>query len=90
MPYIQPKRRLLYDALIEEFDRVTFDDPSFSPGDLNYIITRFFHSILDDRKLNYALINDFIGVLECCKLELYRRIISDYEDQKIEENGDVL
>ena len=30
-----------------------------------------------------------IGVLECAKLELYRRVAAPYEDDKIDENGDV-
>jgi hypothetical protein len=27
--------------------------------------------------------------LECCKLEIYRRLVAPYEDKKKEENGDV-
>jgi hypothetical protein len=30
-----------------------------------------------------------IGVLECAKLELYRRVAAPYEDAKCEDNGDV-
>lgn len=30
-----------------------------------------------------------VGALECAKLELYRRIAIPYEEQKIQENGDV-
>jgi len=30
-----------------------------------------------------------VGVLECAKLELYRRIAAPYEDEKIVETGDV-
>ena len=29
-------------------------------------------------------VNDFIGVLECIKLELYRRVATPYEDKKKE------
>jgi len=39
--------------------------------------------------VKYATLNTVIGVLECAKLELYRRVVADYEDQKCEENGDV-
>lgn len=31
-----------------------------------------------------------VGVLECAKLEAYRRIASPHEDKKIDENGDVM
>ena len=40
-------------------------------------------------RVEYARINELIGVLECAKLELYRRIAVPYEDTKIAENGDV-
>lgn len=30
-----------------------------------------------------------LGMLECCKMELYRRHVAPYEDEKIIENGDV-
>lgn len=30
-----------------------------------------------------------IGALECAKLELYRRMVAVYEDQKLGQNGDV-
>jgi hypothetical protein len=33
--------------------------------------------------------HNVVGVLECCKLELYRRLVSKYEDIKILLNGDV-
>ncbi len=37
----------------------------------------------------YATIVEAIGALECAKLELYRRLAADYEDQKCKQNGDV-
>ena len=33
--------------------------------------------------------NEAIGVLECAKLELYQRVIADYENEKMRVNGDV-
>ncbi len=39
--------------------------------------------------LRYSKINSLIGVLECAKLELYRRVAAPYENDKIDENGDV-
>lgn len=56
-------------------------------GDLNYIITTLLQSTFPPNK--YAKINAAIGVLECAKLEYYRRGASPYEDKKIRENGDV-
>jgi hypothetical protein len=39
--------------------------------------------------LRYYHINKAIGVLECIKLEFYRRVAAPYEDVKIKESGDV-
>jgi len=39
--------------------------------------------------LSYTQINAVIGVLECAKMELYRRIAAPYEDKKSRESGDV-
>lgn len=55
-------------------------------GELNYVISTLIDELYDR---NYASLNAAIGVLECAKLELYRRILGPYEDKKIIENGDV-
>ena len=57
-------------------------------GELNYQITQLVLGFLGHRP-NYTEINQAVGVLECAKLELYRRIAAPYEDGKCEENGDV-
>jgi len=57
-----------------------------SGGDVNYLLTKI---LLSTRPGRYEEYNTLIGALECCKFELYRRAISVYEDQKIQENGDV-
>lgn len=56
-------------------------------GELNYLITKIIDRQLDNA--NYARYNEIIGALECCKMELYRRILAQYEDKKKKENGDV-
>ena len=58
-------------------------------GELNFAITAVVDSYIARRGLNYQALNDAIGALECAKLELYRRVVSPYEDTKIKENGDV-
>jgi hypothetical protein len=30
-----------------------------------------------------------VGIIECVKQELYRRVVAPYEDKKCKENGDV-
>lgn len=58
-------------------------------GELNFVITTLIKDHLDRKGLSYTEINTLIGVLECAKLELYRRVATPYEDKKIQENGDV-
>jgi hypothetical protein len=58
-------------------------------GELNYVITVIAQSYIKAKGLNYQHINDVIGALEGAKIELYRRVASSYEDEKIKENGDV-
>jgi hypothetical protein len=63
-------------------------------GELNYALTRLVDAYLHaagaaDGRLRYAHLNEAMGVLECAKLELYRRIAAPYEDEKRAESGDV-
>lgn len=58
-------------------------------GELNYLVTKLVDAFLMKTGLSYKNINQAIGVLECAKLELYRRIAAPYEDQKCRDNGEV-
>jgi len=62
--------------------------PEGLDGNLNYIISTLLYRIWYDNQ-SYEKGNKLIGVLECAKLELYRRVIAEYENKKTEENGDV-
>ena len=84
MPYIDRPAR----------DRLASGGAPERAGELNYAVTRFVDDYLErmaerDGRLRYAHLNEAIGVLECAKLELYRRLAAPYEDGKIDENGDV-
>lgn len=80
MPYIdKASRKRLAEGAVAQ-----------TPGELNYLITM----LLDDyiqRKggVRYAHINEVVGVLECAKLELYRRVAAPYEDGKCAASGEV-
>lgn len=82
MPYITQKARDRFDGIVEAFDR----DHADTPGELNYIITQL---LLTKKPCSYSAFNELIGVLECVKLELYRRMAAPLEDRKCQENGDV-
>ena len=84
MPYIKQEDRTYFD------DKLSFKVTGIhSAGELNYCITKLVdHYISVHGGTSYKNINEVIGVLECAKLELYRRIAAPYEDIKIQENGD--
>jgi len=84
MPYIKPSRRIVLNELIE-----TLSDHINSAGEFNYAITRLVHDMVERMGLNYATINEVIGVLECVKLELYRMVAAPYENKKREANGHI-
>lgn len=79
MPYIKQEDRLAVPDMIPE-----------TPGELNYLFTKLILEYIDERGgMSYTVVNEVVGVLECAKLELYRRLAAPYEDEKIELNGDV-
>jgi hypothetical protein len=86
MPYIKSINR----SMLKSTTDAIVINPPVTVGDLNYLITNLCNGYLNKQLLkNYQAYNDVIGALECCKLEIYRRAVVPYEDEKIEENGDV-
>lgn len=84
MPYVTSEARSRLDA----------GEAPRNAGELNYALTRMVDAYLLDRardagRIRYAHLNEAIGVLECAKLELYRRVAAPYEDGKKAESGDV-
>ncbi len=96
MPYIKKQHRDELDDIIKPLSgmirEVVVEDSGVTysqidPGLLNYSITKL---ILETGfKPSYSEYNKIIGVLECAKLEFYRRAVSVYEEGKIVQNGDV-
>ena len=88
MPYIHPIDRVRLDPWLSE------QPGGLAAGQLNYVLTKVIQRYLKDigilqGSVGYSALNEVVGVLECAKLELYRRRIAPYEDKKKEENGDV-
>jgi hypothetical protein len=93
MPYIEQRKRRLYDPPVNELIKVLLDAPGWgkcytTPGDFNYCITRLILALWDFCP-TYSKANELIGVLECVKQEFYQRHLAPYEDAKMAENGDV-
>lgn len=82
MPYIQQEDRHTLDPQEPEHR------DAMTPGELNYQVTCLVDAYLAGN-LDYQAVNDVVGVLECAKLEVYRRIAAPYEDHKLRINGDV-
>jgi hypothetical protein len=80
MPYIPPQSRWRLNGDLPQPE---------SAGELNYILTKVVWEYIGDHGLSYATLNEVVGVLECAKAELLRRVVGPYEDEKITENGDV-
>jgi hypothetical protein len=95
MPYISQKDRLFLDEYIDQFlyniNTIYKDTTFYNKGGLaNYIITRILTNFLKcGNKWSYTKLSQIVGTLECAKMEIYRKLISPYEDQKISENGDL-
>ena len=86
MPYInQTQRNDLHADLMDTGTDFTIENA----GELNYLVSELINNYLNTAGLNYANLNEMIGALECCKLELYRMIGALYEDAKALENGSV-
>lgn len=85
MPYIKKERRIDFDQRIRELVPLLR-----TSGELNYVITKIIHEMIKTyHGPSYDMLNSMIGVLECAKLELYRKIAAPYEDKKQTENGPV-
>lgn len=102
MPYIKQFAPGSDDDLREEVLQLVgrdllFDDkegnpgaqiPSLTEGELNFVVTTILSRWLT-KEFNYSELNTVMGVIECVKLELYRRVAAPYEDLKRVQNGDV-
>ena len=78
MPYIPQHER----------DSLELRPDSSEPGQLTYLLYQTCINALPD-EARFADYCTILGALEATKLELYRRYIAPYEDDKREENGDV-
>lgn len=90
MPYVKPERRdCIYFKNENNSDHCIDVGEIESVGELNYAITMLCLDFLEKDGRAYRSFNEIIGVLECAKQEFYRRAVVPYENEKVEENGDV-
>jgi len=79
LPYIKQEIR----------DKIDDDLAIEEPGELNFLVSRLCDGYIAQNGLSYTTLNEIVGVLECAKMEIYRRVAARYEDIKLSENGEV-
>jgi hypothetical protein len=82
MPYIELKKRVQLDRIIELMKNLNIK----ADGDLNYILFKLCKETVQP---GYNQYKNFIAELNECSNEIRRRFLAPYEDTKIRENGDV-
>lgn len=74
--------------LLQEKSRQLSNDELLSViGDINYCFSRILGGLMG--KVSYPKIAMITGVLENIKQEFYRRVATQYEEEKIVQNGDI-
>jgi len=83
MPYIKQKDRKKLEAILKLMKKLKIT----ANGDLNYILFTYCKRNIP---LSYNNVKNYLGELNQTISEIERKILGPYEDQKIEENGDIL
>ena len=91
MPYIKAENRPAVENFIDGIvDHLVNEDTEDSrAGILNYTISSIISRYLQAEGVSYNRLNSLIGVLECAKLEIYRKVAVPYERNKCIMNGEV-
>jgi hypothetical protein len=84
MPYISEVAREHIDPHVQPLA-----ENIHTAGDLNYAITRLALQFLTMRGVNYSDIAEVVGTFHLAAGEMERRLVSIYEDFKLEQHGDV-
>jgi len=82
MPYIKPERRIWLDRVVQFLKTIDIK----ADGDLNYILYKYCKYYIKPSYNNYK---NYLGELQRAITEIERRILAPYEDEKIQENGDI-
>jgi len=58
-------------------------------GHLNFLNFFLVKKWIKKNGQKYWIFSLFVGTLVCCVLEIYRRLVAPYEEEKIKSSGDV-
>lgn len=87
MPYIDQKARPKLDGLMDPLiDHIRSLPLEEQDGTLDYVLTRMLMSLYEPPFFNF---NRALGVLTATALEYYRVVVAPYEEEKIEQFGEV-
>ena len=91
MPYIKSEDREQFEDAIDDIVGYILEETSETSraGMLNYVFSKVISELLDAEGITYNRLNTYVGMLECAKLELYRRVAVPYENKKMHTHGDV-
>ena len=84
MPYIKDEEKKKFTKFIDNL--VTYIN---SKGDLNYVICELVGQYIIETGVSYTKMSEKIDAVHDAETELRRRLLNNYEDQKIIDNGDV-
>lgn len=82
MPYVEKEKRAELDKIVLLME----DTNIIANGDLNYVLYAFCKRYINP---SYNAYKNYCGELRQCATEIERRLLAEYEDEKIFENGDV-
>lgn len=83
MPYVEDDKKIKVDLAIHDLvSNIKF----YSVGQINYALSKILIAYDPQHYLDH---NTLIGLLECVKLEYWRRMVVPYEEKKRQINGDI-
>ena len=92
MPYLAQEKKDFLDSECDVrnlSDKMTNESIQDFVGYLNYLNFVFVKRWIKKNGNKYFVFAAIIGTLICCILEIYRKLVAPYEDEKILENRDV-
>jgi len=88
MPYISKQERALYDEEIDSLVTKLLPSGNVEPH-VTYIVYKLMKELFGRAGFRWKIKVTPLKILESVKFEYYRRVIGPYEDNKIEENGEI-
>lgn len=87
MPYVPKADRFRFSAVVNALNEEMAK--GITPGELNYLLTGIADNYVAVKGKSYTHMNDVLGAFSGASKEFYRRVVAPYEEEKINENGDV-